>query len=321
MPSFDSQIGSAVGKQPALNRTQDQTVITNLLSDILPENGGPTSQLPSPTAGGQATSQLVDAIFNFQRRMVSNGFMPQSKNDGRVDPNGTTLGLMNRFAGFKGNGGGQLPNRPSAPSPTLPPPPAPVPEKGPGFLQPIFAKMLPRPTNWKIEGTGGISVSASTFGFVNGFMSVSDSRKPIQKRAINMFGAGLSLGPAPFGVEIAPGNFPSMGTLLHAGPRQKKTVLEFQELLGVSLLISASVSPGLPAGGNATTILFNIGSNRPLQTLAFDILNSLNSNTAISFLTDAFNTCRAWASTAGVFAGVSIGVSLIEVKLFGDNIF
>ncbi len=93
------------------------------------------------------------------------------------------------------------------------------------------------------------------------------------------------------------------------------------------------VSAGAPTGGalpaaaqgangiNGTTILFNIGSNRSLRTLVPDLLNSLSPNVAISFLTDAINTCKAFGSTIGGFKGVSIGVSLMEVKLFGDNIF
>jgi hypothetical protein len=315
MPSFTQQIGSAVGNQPALNRTQDQLVILNLLATIAPENGGPTNPLPDPIAGGQADFRLVNAIFNFQRQMVFMGLMPRRNNDGRVDPNGKTLRLMNQFSGFKARGGGGQPPNP------LPSPPSPLPtppKKGPGFLQSLFSKMSPRPTNWRIAGTGSISLSALEFGFVNGFMTVSDSRRPVPV-SLNMIGGGLSLGPLPFGVEIAPGDFPGFGSQIHAGPRNPRTTLNLDELLGLCVLVG--VSAGSLLGGNSTVFLFNVGSNRPLKTLALDILNSLGPNVAINFLNDAFNTCQAFAGTAGLFSGTSIGVSLMEVKLFSNDIF
>ncbi len=320
MPSFNQSIGSAVGNQPALNSIKDQTVILNLLTTISPDNGGPTNPLPPPIAGGQADFRLVNAIFDFQRQMVSRGLMPQRFADARVDPNGTTLRLMNKFAGVNGGGGGGgrlIPIDPPFPPPAPPTPP----KKGAGFLQSLFAKMAPRPTNWKIAGSGSIALSAAQFGIVNGFMSVSDSRKPAQIISLNMIGGGLSLGPIPFGVEIAPSNFPSFSSQIHAGPRTQKTTLELEELLGVCVLVGASVSPGIPAGGNATTILFSIGSNRSLKTIGFDILNAVGPNSPINFLNDAINTCKAFASNAGIFAGLSLGVSLMEVKLFRDNIF
>ncbi len=315
MPSINQQIGSAVGKQPALNSIKDQTVILNLLATISPENGGPATALPAPAAGGQADPRLVSAIFNFQRQMASRGLMPQRNVDARVDPNGTTLRLMNKFAGVNGGGGGLLiPFDP--PIPRVPAPPL---KKGPGFLQSLFAKMSPRPTNWKIAGSGSLSLSAAEFGIVNGFISVSDSRQPARTISLNMLGGGLSLGPIPFGVEIAPGDFPSMGSQIHAGPRTQKTILELDELLGPCILVGASA--GSLIGGNATTVLFSIGSNRSLKTIAFDILNAVGPNTAINFLSDAINTCKAFASNAGIFSGTSVGVSLMEVKLFRDNIF
>ena len=96
--------------------------------------------------------------------------------------------------------------------------------------------------------------------------------------------------------------------------------LAVEDLLGVCVLVGASVSPAVPGGGNSTAIMFNIGRNRPLKTLAFDILNLASSGGPISFLTDAFNTCRAWGSTVGTFAGISVGVSLFEVKLEKDGL-
>lgn len=318
MPSSDQRINSAVGNKPARNAVDDQIVILTLLASISPQNGGPTGPLPPPIAGGTADFRLVNAIFNFQRQMSSFGLMSRSKNDARVDPNGTTLRLMNKFAGFKGGGGGgQTPNRPPLPPPTTPPTQI---TKGRGFLQPLFSQLSPRPTNWKIAGTGSVSLSLAEFGVVNGFMSLSDARKP-SPISLNMIGGGLSLGPIPFGVEIAPGSFPSLGSQIHAGPRTKTTTLELEELLGVCVLIGASGSPVPGGGGNASTFLFSVGSNRSLSTLKFDILNAVHPNAVIGFLNDSFHSCRAWGSTVGAFAGVSLGVSLMEVKLFKDNIF
>lgn len=315
MPSIDQRIGSSVGNQPALNAPKDQTVIIGLLAGISPANGGPATQLPPPTAGGRADPQLVNAILNFQLRMVSNGLMPRSKSDGRVDPNGTTLGLMNKFANFNGNGG-PSPNVLPSPSPGPTPPAAPQ-QKGPGFLQSLFAKMTPRPTNLKIAGTGTVAVSITEFGAIFGSISIQDTLRQDAPVSFRMIGVGLSLGPVPFGVEIAPSSFPSKSSQIQAGPRTTTTTLGLSDLTGPgpALLIGASGS-FTGAGGNSTAILFNIGANRSLKTLPADILN-LTSGVATSFLSDAFNSCRAWGVTTGVFAGASVGVSLIEAKL-GD---
>lgn len=314
MPSIQSlQIASAVGNQPALNRTDDQEVILDLLQRIAPDDGGPANPLPGPTAGGRADFRLVNAIFDFQGVMVSRGLLPTQHRDARVDPNGGTLRLMNRFADSAPSGGGGLliPVDPPTPKPA----PAPALKKGPGFLQSLFARMAPRPTNLSIAGTATVSLSAATFGIAGGQMSVSNSLIPGSLTPLNMAGGGLSLGPIPFGVEIAPSDFPSLGSQISAGPRTTTTTLAVEDLLGVCLLIAASASPPVGVGGNGTAILFNIGSNRTLATLAFDVLNSLNSNVAIGFVIDSFNTCKAFGSTVGVFAGISLGVSLIEVAL------
>jgi len=67
MPSFGKTIQSSVGQRPAGNGRNDQNVIIDLLSNIIPDNGGPTSQLPPATGGPEADFRLVNAIFNFQR--------------------------------------------------------------------------------------------------------------------------------------------------------------------------------------------------------------------------------------------------------------
>ena len=300
------RIGSAVGRQPALNSPRDQMVIMDLLSRITPADGGPANPLPPATPGGQADYRLCNAIFNFQLVMSSRGLLPKKYCDGRVDPNGATLSLLNRHAAGRGGGGGLL--IPIDPSPPKPAPP----QKGPGFLQSLFSKLTPRPTNWKIAGTATVSLSIETFGAAAGRMIVTNTQNPGSAVPLSMIGGGLSLGPAPGGIEIAPSNFPSMGSQIHAGPRTTSTTLPLQDLLGMCLLagVSASVTGG---GGNATVVLFNIGVNRSLQTLGQDALTALSGPNG--FLVDAFNSCRAFGCVMGVFAGLSVGVSLIEVLL------
>ena len=308
MPSLGRTIQGAVGQRPASNRRDDQNVIIELLAGISSDNGGPTSQLPPATAGPESDFRLVNAIFNFQRRMVSRGLLPARSADGRVDPNGHTLILLNQFTGADGGGGLLIPIDPK-PAPAAPP------QKGRGFLQSLFGRLIPRPTNLEISGTATISGSLFEGGFIAGSMSIADIRFAGVREKLDFAGVGLSLGPLPFGVEIAPSSFPSFGSRIHAGPRTVKTVLDVSDLTGVCVIIGASINPGIPAGSNASTILFNVGSNRSLRTLAVDLLNSVGPNVAINFTLDAFNTCRALGSTTGVFAGASVGVSLMEVVM------
>ncbi len=308
MPSLGRTIQAAVGQRPARNGRDDQNVIIDLLAGISADNGGPTSQLPPATAGPESDFRLVNAIFNFQRRMVARSLLPARFADGRVDPNGSTLRLLNQFTGSDGGGGLLIPVDPR-PAPAAPPP------KGPGFLQSLFGKMTPRPTNLEISGTATISASLFEGGFIGGSMNIADNRFAGVREKLDFAGLGLSLGPLPFGVEIAPSSFPSFGSRISAGPRTTTTVLDVSDLTGVCVIIGASINPGLPAGSNASTILFNVGSNRSLKTLSVDLLTSIGPNVAINFILDAFNTCRAFGSTTGVFAGVSVGVSLMQVVM------
>jgi hypothetical protein len=183
----------------------------------------------------------------------------------------------------------------------------------------MFGKMTRRPTNLEISGTGTIGGSLFEGGFIAGSMSIADIRFAGVREKLSFAGLGLSLGPLPFGVEIAPSAFPSFGSRIQAGPRTVNTVLDVSDLTGVCVIIGASINPGVAAGANASTILFNVGSNRSLRTLAADLLNSVGPNVAINFTLDAFNTCRAFGSTTGVFAGGSVGVSLMEVAMKSDG--
>jgi len=309
MPSLGKTIQASVGQRPAGNGRNDQNVIIDLLANITPDNGGPGSQLPPATSGPEADFRLVNAIFNFQRKMVSRGLLIARNADGRVDVNGNTLRLLNQFTGSDSGGGGLLIPIDPKPAPGAPP------QKGRGFLQSLFGRMTPRPTNLTIAGSGTISGSLFEGGFIAGSMNIADNRFAGVREKLDFAGVGLSLGPLPFGVEIAPSSFPSFGSRIQAGPRTAQTVLDVSELTGVCVIIGASVNPGAPAGSNASTILFNVGSNRSLRTISLDLLNSLGPNVAINFTLDAINTCRAFGSTTGVFAGVSVGVSMMEVVM------
>jgi hypothetical protein len=313
MPSLGRSIQASVGQRPARNARDDQNVIIELLTGISTDDGGPTSQLPPATSGPESDFRLVNAIFNFQRKMVSRGLILARNADGRVDPNGHTILLLNQFTDSGGGGGLLIPIDPR------PAPPAGPAQKGPGFLQSMFGKMARRPTNLEISGTGTISGSLFEGGFITGSMSIADIRFAGVREKLSFGGVGLSLGPLPFGVEIAPSAFPSFGSRIQAGPRTVNTVMDVSDLTGVCVIIGASINPGIPAGSNASTILFNVGSNRSLRTLAADLFNSVGPNVAINFTLDAFNTCRAFGSTTGVFAGVSVGVSLMEVVMKSDG--
>lgn len=307
-------IGSAVGRQPALNSPRDQQVIITLLASIDPENGGPTSDLPPATGGPNADFRLVNAIFNFQREMVRRGRMRAAFADARVDPGGTTLRLMNAFAASRRGGGLEIPIDPPNPKP------APAPRKSSGFLGPLFGQMRPRPTNLKLNPGASVSGGFGPIGGSIAAMTVADSRPPKRPDAsLKMVAAGLSLGPLPFGIEIAPSSFPSLGSQIHSGPRSTTNELDVEDIVGLCLIVGVSANAGSPVGGNASTILFNIGSNRSLQTLAQDLLTLSGPNPAINFVLDAFNTCRAFASTLGLFGGLSVGVSMIEGVLINRS--
>ena len=112
-------IGSAVGKQPALNSMGDQQTIRDLLMRIEPEDGGPELALPNPIGPNRVTPELQAAIDKFQAQNV-----PTNYQDGRVDPHGFTLRKMNELARtFSPVGPPQIPT-----DPVIPPDPPPTPK-------------------------------------------------------------------------------------------------------------------------------------------------------------------------------------------------
>ncbi|HEY4361089.1 MAG TPA: hypothetical protein VGN17_08980 [Bryobacteraceae bacterium] len=86
-------IGSAVGKQPALNSMRDQQTVRDLLMRVVPEDGGPDYIIPNPAGPNTVSPELQKAIITFQRKNV-----PARYQDGRVDPNGITIRKLNELA-------------------------------------------------------------------------------------------------------------------------------------------------------------------------------------------------------------------------------
>jgi hypothetical protein len=86
-------IGSAVGRQPALNAITDQRAIIGLLNRIHHSQGGPMRPLPPPQRAGIASPELIAAILTFQTRHMEPRFR-----DSRVDPGGGTLAKLNAMA-------------------------------------------------------------------------------------------------------------------------------------------------------------------------------------------------------------------------------
>ncbi|MCC6129577.1 MAG: hypothetical protein IT186_06580 [Acidobacteria bacterium] len=86
-------IGSAVGRQ-GLNAEADQKTIQDLLNKIPPGDGGPEQKLSAPIRRGVVSPSLQAAIGRFQAQNVDPQFQ-----DGRVDPGGQTLRMLNALAG------------------------------------------------------------------------------------------------------------------------------------------------------------------------------------------------------------------------------
>lgn len=86
-------IGSAVGRQ-GLNAEADQKTIQDLLNKIPPGDGGPEQKLAAPIRRGVVSPSLQAAIGRFQAQNVDPQFQ-----DGRVDPGGQTLRMLNALAG------------------------------------------------------------------------------------------------------------------------------------------------------------------------------------------------------------------------------
>lgn len=94
-------ISAAVGKQPAPNHHVDLFKVVKLLRSVPTNQGGPTSEMGDLEAAiilNNSLGPLIDAITRFQNFNFG-------KADGRVDPGGKTLALLNQ----KTNGGTKPP--------------------------------------------------------------------------------------------------------------------------------------------------------------------------------------------------------------------
>lgn len=86
-------ISSAVGRQ-ALNAEADQKTVQALLNKVPPVDGGPMPLLTDPIRPRVVSAALQAAIVKFQNKNVD----PQFR-DGRIDPGGQTLRMLNALAG------------------------------------------------------------------------------------------------------------------------------------------------------------------------------------------------------------------------------
>lgn len=95
-PKIQQIISAAVGRAPAPNRVTDVTVVMGLLNSVPPSDGGPQSPISLIGGGGVGLNLfgLIQAIEQFQRRQL------QGRSDGRVDPGGATLFLLNQKSKF-----------------------------------------------------------------------------------------------------------------------------------------------------------------------------------------------------------------------------
>ena len=312
-------IGGPVGVRnrtvQVANYVEDQLTVIGLLAEIPPSRGGKQGiwDVP-PLAGGhgQCPRVLADAIWDFQEHWRKAGVFRFP--DGVVDPAGNTLKQLNLLAPSGGGGGRAIPIDPK------PKPPGPR----TGFPWDLLAKLKPRFTNWKIDGTASISMSFGPIGGAAGRMKLANKLNPGSSVPLGLAGFGLSFGPSqiPGGLEIAPASFPSWGSPVHAGPRARSQELPLDDLLGNCLLLGMSLGAGATAdysmGGNATVVMFNVGSNRPLSSLPHDVTQLMFGSTN-GFIMDSFNTCMGWATTVGQFAGFSVGVSLVGGRLVRES--
>lgn len=292
------KIGSAVGRQPALNSINDQIAIIELLARIPPADGGPTVPLYDPKFPGQADSALVNAILAFQRAMASKGLISPLYCDGRVDAGGKTLALLNRFAGA------------GAPNPIQP--------KANGslaWLTDLARRLSPHPINWNYKNNTNYGGSVGPVGITWGTLELEPTmpRGPIEK--LEFTGGGFQVGPSMmpnFGAELpAPAELPSYGSQLHRGLRSTKNHFSLDDLLGNCVIVSLTAAVNYGVSGSIT--MFNVGSNRQLEYLPGDIIRSLGG--AGSFVNDSFDTCQAWACSASALAGLSVGFGVVGVKL------
>lgn len=312
--SISAPVGLRGRTTTVTNSSTDQETIIGLLASIPSTQGGKAEEWgvpPLPGPSGQCSKLLADAIWGFQDHWKKAGLFRHI--DGVVDPGGNTLKQMNKLAASSGR--------------SLVIPIDPRPNKGPNFLQALSSKVKGRPTNWEIFGSASISLSADIVGvpaaITGGQMKLTNVLNPGSVVPLLIGGMGISLGPIPFGVEVAPSDLPSIGTTkILAGPRTTSPTLQIEDLVGpcVILGISAGMSRGMDGnarpvdyiGGNVTAIMFNTGSNSSNASLISSIANTSNAAGPAAMLLNAFNSCKAFGCVAGRFVGLSVGLTVLQ---------
>ncbi len=273
-------IGSAVGRQPALNSVKDQQTIITLLHRILPEDGGTGTILPPPTANGQASKEVIAAIVKFQNKNV-----PLKFRDGRVDPHGFTLGKLNELARsvfpvdpFPFPVDPIDPPKP-VPKPLPPPPPTPAVIRILGFSA----------TNFVIDGNASISFSVGPTGGALARFFILEDGDP-EQHLFDFAGVTLGKGPFPFGLNVAPASFPSTGSRIMS----RRPMNNRNDLKGATSIIAASSNfPGAPGGGSFALVLF--GTNITGGSIT---------------ISDALKSAGAFGVAVGIFAGLDVGASV-----------
>jgi hypothetical protein len=94
MEKIDASVGSAGGK-PCYNIPKDQETIQRLLSKIPASQGGCAGKGWKPALWGVCAQDLADAIRKFQEANRAKLAFPP---DGHIDPDGSTLALLNALA-------------------------------------------------------------------------------------------------------------------------------------------------------------------------------------------------------------------------------
>jgi hypothetical protein len=277
-------IGSAVGRQPALNSIRDQLTVITLLHRVLPEDGGPGSILPTPT-GSQASRELIDAILNFQKRHA-----PRKFQDGRVDPNGFTIRKLNELARSI------FPVDPIIPpiDPFPPPEPKPKPPKPPLPPTPPFLASLGfSASSWRINGSAtSLSFGVGPGGGGVGRFTLLEDGDP-EPHLFDYAGISAGLGPFPFSADISPSFMPGVGTRIFT----KKPDLSAAEIKGACSIVAASTNVGLPGGPNAAIVFFGVRA-------------SLQNSSRIPLLA-LLRAAHSVGATGGTFIGLNVGVSIL----------
>ena len=288
-------VGTSTSRR-VMNRTEDQTIVIELLAGISASDGGMKEAWTAPPLAGpsgQCPALLAEAIWGFQSFWKTKGVFRNI--DGVVDPGGNTLKHM--FQLVRRQGGSRV-------IPIDPP------NKADGLLNSLIAMLSPRPSNLSIADVQiGIAHSATvgrlTFEVVAGRITVSDSSYPGPPTALSIQGIGGSWGQQ----LSSSSNAPAVGRQISVGPG-KSPQIGIHDLLGTCLLVNAWSGR---AGYSTTTIIFHIGPNVNVKSIPEGEAYAREAVTRV--LRDAAQTCSAFVTVASSFQGSGASFSLIEGRV------